>query len=433
MLLLYQRIKRQKRTTADKYRKERLYLISPELLCPAGDNERLQAALQFGADAVYLGGSAFTMRAAPQNFAGENLINAVKDAHKRGAKVYLTCNTLPRNNEIPLLPSFLEESADAGVDAFIVADVGVLEYCKKYAPGVSVHISTQAGIVNYVTANAFYNMGAERIVTAREISLEDIAEIRAKTPKELQIECFVHGAMCMSFSGRCLLSNYLVNRDANRGECAQPCRWEYAVMEKTRDGQYFPVEQTNDGTYIFNSKDMCMIEHIPEMVKAGIDSFKIEGRAKSAYYTAVITNAYRAAIDGFLKNPTGSYVPEQWITDEVRKVSYRDYCTGFYFDSPSNSANVSFEGGYRREWDVMAVVKECKNGYILCEQRNKFSVGDTLEALAPSVKPNAITVNELLSETNEPLLNVPHAMMIFKIKSDMILPKGTILRKQSGK
>lgn len=405
----------------------------PELLCPAGDRERFDAALRFGADAIYIGGSAFTMRAAPENFSGDLLKQAVKDAHEKNVKVYLTCNTLPRNDEIPSLPAFLEESADAGVDAFIVADIGVLSYCKKYAPRVPVHISTQAGIVNYLTANAFYNMGAERIVTAREISLNDIAEIRAKTPKDLQIECFVHGAMCMSFSGRCLLSNYLVNRDANRGECAQPCRWQYAVVEKKREGQYFPIEQSNDGTYIFNSKDMCMIEHIPELVKAGIDSFKIEGRAKSAYYTAVITNAYRAAVDGYLKNPTDSYVPEQWITDEVKKVSYRDYCTGFYFDSPNENANVSFEGGYLRQWDVMAVVKECKDGYIICEQRNKFSVGDTLEALQPSVKPVTITVEELLSEAGEQLESVPHAMMTFKFKSDKVFSEGTILRKQSEK
>lgn len=406
---------------------------SPELLCPAGDSERFQAALQFGADAIYIGGSAFTMRAAPQNFAGEQLKQAVNSAHKKGVKVYLTCNTLPRNNEIELLPSFLEESAQAGVDAFIVADVGVLSYCKKHTPKVPVHISTQAGIVNYLTANEFYNMGAERIVTARELSLNDIAEIRAKTPKELQIECFVHGAMCMSFSGRCLLSNYLVNRDANRGECAQPCRWQYAVMERTRNGQYFPIEETNNGTYIFNSKDMCMIEHIPEMVKAGIDSFKIEGRAKSAYYTSVITNAYRAAIDGYLKNPSDSYIPEKWITDEVKKVSYRDYCTGFYFNSPQEDANISFQGGYLREWDVMAVVKECRDGCIICEQRNKFSVGDELEALEPSVKPKTFTVNEMLSESGEPLESVPHPMMVFKIKSDLIFQAGTLLRKQSSK
>lgn len=408
-------------------------MTSPELLCPAGDRERLEAALRFGADAVYIGGSMFSMRAAPENFSGEELKRAVNDAHRRGVKVYLTCNTLPRNHEIKLLPAFLEESADMGVDAFIAADVGVMSYCKKYAPKVPVHISTQAGIVNYITANTFYNMGAERVVTARELSMDDIAEIRAKTPKELQIECFVHGAMCMSFSGRCLLSNYLVNRDANRGECAQPCRWQYAVMEKSRDGQYFPIEEANDGTYIFNSKDMCMIEHIPEMIKAGIDSFKIEGRAKSAYYTAVITNAYRAAVDGYLKNPSDGYVPETWITDEVKKVSYRDYCTGFYFDSPNDNANISFQGGYRREWDVMAVVKECKDGYIICEQRNKFFAGDELEALEPSIKPITFTAYEIFDESGNKLECVPHPMMVFKIKSDLTFSNGTLLRKQSSK
>lgn len=412
--------------------KGRLCLNFPELLCPAGDRERLDAALRFGADAVYLGGSAFGMRAAPQNFCGGALVQAVKDAHQKGVRVYLTCNTLPRNQEIDKLPAFLEEAAAAGVDAFIVADIGVLEMCKKYAPAVDVHISTQAGIVNHLTANAFYNMGAQRVVTAREISLEDIAEIRAKTPKALQIECFVHGAMCVSFSGRCLLSNYLTNRDANRGECAQPCRWQYALMEKTRDGQYFPIDDADDGTYILNSKDMCMIEHIPEMVQAGIDSFKIEGRAKSAYYTAVVTNAYRAAIDGYLKAPSTDYKPPQWVVDEVRKVSYRDYCTGFYFHAPEADANVSFEGGYKREWDVVAVVKGCENGYILCEQRNKFSVGDTIEAMQAGLPPVSFTVLEMLNENGAPVESVPHPMMQFRLKSDVSFAEGTVFRKQAS-
>ena len=405
-------------------------MITPELLSPAGDRERLEAALMYGADAVYLGGDAFGMRAAPQNFNFEQLEEAIKLCHAKGVKVYLTCNTLARNDEILKLPSYLERWADIGVDAFIVADIGVLSLCKKYAPNVPVHISTQAGIVNYVTANEFYNMGASRVVTARELSMTEIAEIRAKVPKDLEIECFVHGAMCVSFSGRCLLSNYLVNRDANRGECAQPCRWEYAIMEVKRDGMYFPIQDSKEGTYILNSKDMCMIEHIPEMVKAGISSFKIEGRAKSAYYAAVITNAYRVAIDAYLKNPSDDFKAPQWAIDEVYKVSYRDYCTGFYFGAPNEDANISFEGGYKRHYDVMAEVKYCRDGYIIAEQRNKFSRGDVLDALQPSTEPVVFTAEQLLDKDDNEIESAPHPMMTVKIKSDLVFPAGTLLRKE---
>ena len=405
-------------------------MIIPELLAPAGDRERLEAALMYGADAVYLGGDAFGMRAAPQNFNFEQLEEAVKLCHAKGVKVYLTCNTLARNDEILVLPSYLERWASIGVDAFIVADIGVLSLCKKYAPNVPVHISTQAGIVNYVTANEFYNMGASRVVTARELSMTEIAEIRAKVPKDLEIECFVHGAMCVSFSGRCLLSNYLVNRDANRGECAQPCRWEYAIMEVKRDGMYFPIQDSKEGTYILNSKDMCMIEHIPEMVKAGISSFKIEGRAKSAYYAAVITNAYRVAIDEYLKNPSMDYTPPQWVIDEVYKVSYRDYCTGFYFNAPNEDANISFEGGYKRHYDVMAEVKGYEDGFIIAEQRNKFCKGDVLDALQPSTMPVVFTADEIFDKDGNEIESAPHPMMIVKIKSDLQFPAGTLLRKE---
>ncbi len=404
-------------------------MIKPEILSPAGDRERLEAALMFGADAVYLGSDAFTMRAAPQNFPAEALKDAVDLCHKKGVKVYLTVNTLPRNNEIETLPSCLKRWEACGVDAFIVADVGVLVMCKKYAPDVHVHISTQAGVVNYVTANEFYNMGASRIVTARELSLSEIAEIRAKTPKELEIECFVHGAMCVSFSGRCLLSNYLINRDANRGQCAQPCRWEYAIMEKNREGQYFPIDDSKDGTYILNSKDMCMIEHIPELISAGVSSFKIEGRAKSAYYAAVITNAYRCAVDAYTMNPSDSFKTPQWIVDECYKVSYRDYCTGFYFGAPSEDAQISFEGGYIRHFDVVAAVTDCRDGYIFAEQRNKFSRGDRLDALEPGKEPAEFTAEELFDAEGNEIDSTPHPMMAFKIKSDLQFPAGTLLRK----
>ena len=277
-------------------------MIKPEVLSPAGDMECLNSAINFGADAVFLAGSEFGMRTASKNFDKTDLKAAVELAHSKGVKIYVTCNTLPRNSELTRLPEFLAYAQDCGVDAFIIADLGVFEMAKQYAPKVDLHVSTQAGIVNYATANAFYNMGAKRVVLARELPLEEIAEIRAKIPKDLEIECFVHGAMCVSFSGRCLISSYLTGRDANRGDCAQPCRWKYHLYEENRQGQYFPVEETDKGTFLYNSRDLCMIEHIPELVKAGISSLKIEGRAKSAYYAAVITNAYRVAIDAYLKS-----------------------------------------------------------------------------------------------------------------------------------
>ena len=276
----------------------------PELLAPAGDLERLRGALDYGADAVYLGRESFSMRAAASNFhSAEQLHEAVALAHQYGKKVYLTCNTLPRNEEIPTFPQFLREAQEAGADALILADLGLLATARKLAPDMEIHMSTQTGIVNYATCQALYDMGVKRAVLARELSLEEIAGIRAKIPAEMELEVFVHGAMCMSFSGRCLLSAYLTGRDANRGACAQPCRWNYHVVESKREGQYFPVEETDEGTYIFNAKDLCMIDHLQELLDAGVDSLKIEGRAKSSYYVSVVTNAYRCAVDSFMKNP----------------------------------------------------------------------------------------------------------------------------------
>lgn len=404
----------------------------PELLSPAGDKERLDACLMYGADAVYLGADMFSMRAAAPNFEGVNLEEAVRNCHSKGVKVYLTCNTLPRNNEIALLQEYLGKWESIGIDALIVADFGVLDLCKKYVPSLPVHISTQAGIVNYHTAETFYNLGASRVVLARELSLSEIAEIAAKKPKELEIEAFVHGAMCVSFSGRCLLSNYLTGRDANRGECAQPCRWEYALMEKKRDGMYFPISEDKNGTYILNSRDMCMIEHIPELVKAGIDSFKIEGRAKSSYYAAVITNAYRAAIDEYFSSDDENYVVSDWIKEETKKVSYREYCTGFYFGSPSQDAQIFYDGGYKREWDVAAVVIESDGEYLTVEQRNKYIIGDELEIIEPGKIPEKIVIDEMLNGKNEPVTEAPHPMEIIKIKTDKQFLKGSLLRKQKN-
>lgn len=369
-----------------------------ELLSPAGDFERLKLALKFGADAVYLGGEQFGMRTNPSNFNADELKKAVELVHSYGKRVYLTCNTLPRNNELAALPDFLKYASDIGIDAFIIADIGVMAMAKKYASDVEIHMSTQVGIVNYQTANTLYEMGAKRIVTARELSLDDIKMIRDKTPDDLQIEVFVHGAMCMSFSGRCILSDYMVGRDANRGDCAQPCRWKYHLVEETRPNQYFPVNQDDSGTYIFNSRDLCMIEHIPELVSAGIDSFKIEGRAKSEYYTAIVTYAYRNAIDEYMKNPSADFKVPQWILDEMEKMSHREYTTGFNF-GPMKNGQVLETGGYIRNWDVCALYNSYADGRLVVDQRNRFFEGDELEVVEPGKKPYKIIVADLFNET----------------------------------
>ncbi len=402
----------------------------PEVLAPAGDMERFISAVDFGADAVYLGGKMYGMRTSSSNFSMDELSSAVKYAHDRNVKVYLTCNTVAHNDEIKDLPDFLVKATECNVDALIISDIGTMMTAKKYAPNIDIHISTQAGITNYVTANAFYELGAKRVVLARELSIEEIREIREKTPKDLDIECFVHGAMCVSFSGRCLLSNYLVGRDSNRGDCAQPCRWKYHLMEETRPGVYFPVEQTEGGTYIMNARDMCMIEHIPELVKAGITSFKIEGRAKSAYYTAVVTNAYKSAVKEFIENPVDDFKVSPWIVEEMRKMSYREYCTGFYFGTPMQNAEIYYEGGYRREWDVVAVAEKTENGRLYAVQRNRFFAGDELEILQPGEKPFKFTVRDLQDEFGVNTESANHAMMKLSFEFDGEIKPGSIIRKQ---
>ena len=399
-----------------------------EVLAPAGDKERFDAALNYGADAIYLGRKQFGMRSSPLNFDFEQLVSAARTAHAKNIKVYLTCNTLPRNSEIPDFEQFVREAVEAGVDALIVADIGLLALIKKYAPDMEIHISTQTGVVNYVTARELYNMGAKRIVLARELSLDEIAEIRAKTRPDMEIEAFVHGAMCVSFSGRCLLSQYLVSRDANRGECAQPCRWGYHLVEEKRPNEFFPVFEDEKGTYILNAKDMCMIEHIDRLAQAGVDSLKIEGRAKSAYYVAVVTNAYRMAVDEYYKNPDNFVLPD-WIRDEVYKVSHRKYCNGFFFGTPEDSQYYE-NSGYIRNYDVVAVVERCENGTVYCTQRNRFFAGDTIELLAPSQKPVILTPDTLYDENNEQIQTVNHAMMNFSFRSDLTFPTGTVIRKE---
>ncbi|MBR5165832.1 MAG: U32 family peptidase [Ruminococcus sp.] len=398
-----------------------------EVLAPAGDEERLAAALNYGADAVYLGRKQFGMRSSPMNFEFEQLVRAVEQAHAKGVKVYLTCNTLPRNNEIPFFERFVKEAVEAKVDALIVADIGLLMLIKKYAPDMEVHISTQTGIVNYVTARELHNMGAKRVVLARELCLDEIAEIRAKTSSDLDIECFVHGAMCVSFSGRCLLSQYLVGRDANRGECAQPCRWSYHLVEEKRPNEFYPIFEDEKGTYILNAKDMCMIEHIDKLAEAGVYSLKIEGRAKSAYYVTVVTNAYRLAVDEYYKDQYNFKLPD-WIRDEVYKVSHRQYCEGFFFGRPDNSQYYE-NSGYIRNYDVVAVVDECRDGTVYCTQRNRFFAGDTVELLAPSSKPVEMKLDTLFDENGEQIETANHAMMRFSFPSELTVPAGTVIRK----
>ncbi len=399
-----------------------------ELLSPAGDTERLKLAVKFGADAVYIGGEQFGMRTNPSNFNADELKAAVEFVHSNNKKIYLTCNTLPRNNEIEVLPDYLKYVGSIGVDALIIADMGVLALAKKYAPDTDIHMSTQVGIVNYEAANSLYDMGAKRIVTARELSLDEIKRIRDKTNPELEIEVFVHGAMCMSFSGRCILSDYMVGRDANRGDCAQPCRWKYHLVEETRPGQYFPVNQDDSGTYIFNSRDLCMIEHLPELDRAGVDSFKIEGRAKSEYYTAIVTYAYRHAIDEYLNNRVPEFKPSQWILDEMEKMSHREYTTGFNF-GPIKNGQVLETGGYIRNWDVCALYKDYDNGRLVVAQRNRFYQGDILEVVEPDKLPYKIKVEELYNVKDEEYTDVANkATDIYSFKCDKKISPDAIFR-----
>ena len=401
-----------------------------ELLSPCGDFERLKLALKFGADAVYLAGEMFGMRTNPSNFSADELKKAVELAHSLGKKVYLTCNTLPRNEDIEKLPEFLKYAQDIGIDAFIIADIGVMALAKKYAPNVDIHMSTQVGIVNYQTANTLYEMGASRIVTARELSLDEIKTIRDKTPNNLEIEVFVHGAMCMSFSGRCILSDYMTHRDANRGDCAQPCRWKYHLVEETRPGQYFPINEEKNGTYIFNSRDLCMIEHIPELVDAGVDSLKIEGRAKSEYYTAIVTYAYRNAIDEYLKNPTDDFKPSQWILDEMEKMSHREYTTGFNF-GPIENGQVTDTGGYIRNWDVCALFRDYSNDRLIVSQRNRFFEGDELEVVEPGKKPYKLVVEDLYNLNDDEKVDVANkATDTYSFKCDKPVSSDAIFRRQ---
>lgn len=403
-------------------------MIKPEILSPAGDMECLNGALSFGADAVYLAGHTFGMRTASKNFSIEELKIACDLAHDKGKKIYLTVNTLPRNEDVKELPEYLEKAQEAGVDAFIIADIGVMNLAKKHAPNVDIHISTQGGIVNYESAKAFYELGAKRVVLARELSLKEIKEIRNNIPDDLEIECFVHGAMCVSFSGRCLISSFMTGRDANRGDCAQPCRWKYHLYEENREGQFFPVEESKEGTYLYNSRDLCMIEHIDDLIDAGVSSLKIEGRAKSSYYTSVTTNAYRHAVDEYFENPN-DFKLSPWIKEELEKISHREYNTGFFYGK--EPGQVTSNGGYIRHYNVVAFCEENLGDKAVITQRNKFYVGDELDILPPSGIPYIVHCKSLKDEHDNEQQDAPHPMQKLFMEVDKPIEKGSVIRKKN--
>ena len=380
-------------------------------------------AVLYGADSVYLAGTDFGMRAFAGNFSPEELPQAVKFAHDHGVSVHVTVNTMPRNDEISQLPAYLERLNDAKVDALIVADLGAFTLAGKYAPNCARHVSTQQSIANYECAKAWYELGATRVVLARELNLEEIRTIRENTPKELEIETFGHGAMCVSYSGRCLLSNYMTGRDSNRGACAQPCRYQYALVEEKRPGEYFPVYEDEKGTYILNSRDMCMIDHLKDLQDAGVDCIKIEGRAKSAYYSAVVTGAYRHAIDDMA---AGRPIDPLW-RNEVDHVSHRIYSTGFYYGQPGQYTENS---RYIRQWQVCAVIEDCdERGLARCSLRNKFSQGDTLECIGPDTKPFSFVVGDMFDNEKAPLLEPKTPQMEFYIQLSQPVPPFSLLRK----
>lgn len=394
----------------------------PELLAPAGDMERLRMAVLYGADAVYLAGTSFGMRSFAGNFSPEELPEAVAFAHAHGVRVHVTVNTMPRGDELPALPAHLRLLNDSGVDALILADLGVFRMAQREAPNCELHISTQVSIANAACAAAWHELGAKRVVLARELSLEEIRVIRRDTPPELELETFAHGAMCVSYSGRCLLSNYMTGRDSNRGACAQPCRYQYALMEEKRPGEYFPVFEDEKGTYIMNSRDMCMIDHLAELAEAGVDCIKVEGRAKSAYYAAIITGAYRHALDAVA---AGEPVDPVW-RDEVEHVSHRRYSTGFFFGQPGQYYQNS---RYIRDWQICAVVTDCDaDGHATLSLRNKFAMGDEVELVGPDTRPFTMTVPLMEDADGFPLTEPRTPQMVFRMQFPRPVPPMSFVR-----
>lgn len=404
-----------------------------ELLAPAGDMEKLKFALHYGADAVYLGGESFGLRTASRNFSTEAIAEALDYAHARGKKVYLTLNVIPHNSDIDQLGPYLDSLKGLPIDGLILADPGTLLAVQEHLPEIPVHLSTQANTTNRSAAVFWHRQGVKRIVLARELSLEEIAGIRAATPETLELEAFVHGAMCISYSGRCLLSNYMVGRDANQGACAHPCRWKYALVEEKRPGEYLPVDEDEGGTYIYNSKDLCMIGHLPELIGAGLGSLKIEGRVKSSYYVATVVRAYRAALDAYYADPENYVFDPQWL-DEVKKASHRDFTTGFYFGKADRSAQTYDKSSYIRDYDIVAIIREydAATGTALVEQRNHFKLGDTVELMRRRMQDESLVITAITDLEGNSRETAPHPQELIRIPMPTPVEPMDILRKRVG-
>lgn len=416
--------------STDRQFKKRQHMNKVELLAPAGNSEKLKMAILYGADAVYLAGKEFGLRTASDNFTMEQMKEGVKFAHERDRRVYLTMNIVPHNEDIDKAAEYLKRAVQTGIDAVIVSDPGMFEVIKKTAPDLKIHISTQANSTNYQSVNFWHDLGASRVVLARELSLEEIRTIRDRIPGDTELEVFVHGAMCISYSGRCLLSNYLAGRDANKGDCAQPCRWKYQVVEEKRPGEYFPVEEDEQGTFIFNSKDLCMIRHLPEIIESGVSSLKIEGRVKSSFYVATVVKAYRDAIDTYYGQKPYQF-DEAWF-DEIAGVSNRDFTTGFYFHKPGPEDHNYGTGSYIRNCRFIGIVKgyDEQRGQNIIEQRNHFKAGDTIEVLPPKGKTFQFTLTEMLDSEGNPIVIAPHPQMEVRIPMAQ-LPLHSILREEA--
>lgn len=404
-----------------------------ELLAPAGDLEKLKIAIDYGADAVYFGGELFSLRAGAGNLSIEEIVEGVEYAHSRGKKAYLTVNIFAHNEDIQPLEDYLKRIKDIPIDAFIVSDPGIILLMKEMMPNAEIHLSTQANMTNYKTAEFWHKMGVKRIVLAREMTFTEIKQLHQVIPEALEIEAFVQGAMCISYSGRCLLSNFMIERDANRGQCAHPCRWKYSLVEEQRPGEYFPIEEDARGTYILNSRDLCMIEHIPEIIEAGIMSAKIEGRMKSVFYVATIVSAYRKAIDAYYADPPNYQFNEEWL-QELKKVSHREFTTGFYFDKPTNKDQNYQTSAYTREYSFVGLVKayDPETGFATVEQRNKMSIGEEIEIFGPYTDYFSQELEVMLNESGEPVESAPHPQQILQIKMAHPVQSGFMIRKRKG-
>lgn len=402
----------------------------PELLAPAGNMEKLKMALIYGADAVYIGGEQYGLRAQAGNFTMDEIRRAVSFTHKMNRKLYVTVNIIPHNDDLVGLSAYLKELEEAEVDALIISDPGVLTVAKETIPNMELHLSTQANNTNYKAAEFWYKQGVKRIILARELSFLEIEEIIKKAPKELKFEAFIHGAMCISYSGRCLLSNYIVGRDANRGECAHPCRYKYYLVEEKRPGQYMPIEEDEKGTYIFNSKDLCMIEYIPQLVNSGLKSLKIEGRMKSSYYVATVVRAYRNAIDDYFEDLTNYTLKEEWL-EEVKKASHREFFTGFYFNKPDDKGQIYKTSSYIRNYDFVGLLLDYddKTNLAVVEQRNKMTLGDEIEIMGPKRKMFKQTIKKMWDDENNPIHEAPHPQQIIKMQMEKPVDKYDILRR----